>query len=81
MKQIYKSETVPKTKTVQQVIDGASQVAEAFGVYTPKEEGFMPDQYLDEVTVTAPQKVDFFDKYKFYIIGGILLLVMLLKKK
>jgi hypothetical protein len=81
MKQMYKSESAPKHKDLQTVIDGALDVATDLGVYTPKEEGFMPDQDLDEVIVTAPRKQDFLEKYKFYIIGAILLLVILLKKK
>lgn len=72
-----------KTKSIQSksladVIDGATEVAEQFG-YSPRADD-MPDQELDEVIVTAP-KQDFLTKYKFYIIGAILLLVILLKKK
>ena len=72
---------MPQNKNLQDVIDGALDVASDLGVYTPKEDGFMPDQNLDEVVVTAPKKEDFLEKYKFYIIGAILLLVILLKKK
>lgn len=81
MKQIYESESSSNTKNLQNVIDGALDIVEDLGVYTPKEDGFMPDQDLDEVVVRAPKKEDFLNKYKFYIIGAILLLVILLKKK
>jgi hypothetical protein len=85
MKKLYKSESAPKHKDLQTVIDSALDVATDLGViddgHRYSEHGFMPDQDLDEVVVTAPKKEDFLDKYKFYIIGAILLLVILLKKK
>lgn len=64
-------------------VTGVSQIGQKIGDMIPeKRSSDMPDQQLDEVTVTAPKKDDFLYKYKYYLIGaGALILLFLFKKK
>lgn len=63
-------------------LTGTSQIGNQISDLIPKTRSAdMPDQYLDEVTVTAPKKEDFISKYKFYLIGALILIVLLFKKK
>jgi len=63
-------------------LTGTSQIGSKISDLIPKTRSSdMPDQYLDEVTVTAPKKEDFISKYKFYLIGALVLIILLFKKK
>ena len=56
------------------------QISDELGNIIPQKKSVV--QELDEVTVTAPKKDDFISKYKYYLIGAaVLLLLFLFKKK
>jgi hypothetical protein len=61
------------------MISGGKQITDEFGNVV-KTKSVMQD--LDEVTVTAPKKDDFLSKYKFYLLGGLaIVLIFMFKKK
>jgi hypothetical protein len=63
-------------------LTGTSQIGNQISDLLPTTKSLdMPDQQLDEVTVTAPKKEDFISKYKYYLIGGFALLLLLMFKK
>jgi|694.fasta_scaffold57702_2 hypothetical protein len=59
--------------------EDTSSTAEFFGI--SQEIDDMPKQDLQEVTVTANRTDYFINKYKFYIIGALVLLFIMFKKK
>ena len=59
--------------------EDTSSTAEYFGISERAED--MPVQNLDEVPVTANRTQFLINKYKFYIIGALVLLFIIFKKK
>jgi hypothetical protein len=55
-------------------------IIDEFGQVIPKTK-MVTDQQLPEVTVTAHKKDNFFSKYKFYLIGAVALVLILMFKK
>ena len=61
-------------------LTGTSQIGNILDGTTPLKSSSVV-QDLDEVTVTAPKKEDFITKYKFYLIGVVALIIILMFKK
>ena len=59
--------------------EDTSSKAEYFGISEELDD--MPVQNLEEVTVTANRTEFLINKYKFYIIGAVVLLFIIFKKK
>lgn len=59
--------------------EDTSSTAEYFGISERVDD--MPVQNLDEVPVTANRTQFLINKYKFYIIGAVVLLFLIFKKK
>ena len=59
--------------------EDTSSTAEFFGISQNLDD--IPKQDLEEVTVTANRTDYFINKYKFYIIGALVLLFIMFKKK
>ena len=60
--------------------DDTTQTSEFFGISSSLDD-IPVKQDLDEVVVTANRNEYFLNKYKFYIIGAIVLLFIMFKKK
>ena len=60
--------------------DDTTQTSDFFGISSSLDD-IPVKQDLDEVVVTANRNEYFFNKYKFYIIGAIVLLFIMFKKK
>ena len=61
-------------------VTGTSQIGNILSD-TPVLKSSSIAQDLDEVTVTAPKKEDFISKYKFYLIGAVAIVLILIFKK
>lgn len=61
-------------------LDTGTQIAEQFGISVKSEED-IKNQDLDEVTVTGNKFMYYLDKYKFYIIGAVILVFIMFKRK
>ena len=61
-------------------LDSGTQVAEQFGLSVKTDED-INNQDIDEVVVTGNKFMYYLDKYKFYIIGAVILIFIMFKRK